>query len=320
MRLTLLGLTPDGHTDVRDGQDDIEKALADSARPFWLDVEDPDPGAVDWLAHHFQFHPLPLEDLLQSNLRPKLETYEGYVFLIAHSVVLGGDGPVGAEIQSFLARDYLVTVHDKQSAILRRVQRILESEAATLRRGPDHVLYLILTAVADSFFDAIDVVDDQIDALESRVLGEPDDSTLDAIFTLRRTMALMRRYASPLRDALDALLAHEGELVRTENEAFVRDVRNMMVTVHEIVESQRDLTSGVLDAYLSHTSNRLAEVVKRLTIVATVFLPVSFVAGVFGTNFEFMPFDSPVWFWLFVAAIVLTPAGMLVWFKREGWL
>ena len=233
---------------------------------------------------------------------------------------MGPEGAGGSEIQCFLAHDYLVTVHDKPNAILEHVYNILRGEAVTLARGPDHILYLLLTTIANNFFDAIDIVDDQIDDLEARVLGTPRRETLDAIFTLRRTMALMRRYASPLRDALDALLSYQDGLLRPDNEIFIRDVRNMMVTVHEMVESQRDLTSGVLDAYLSNTSNRLGDVMKRLTVVANIFMPISFVAGVFGTNFQFMPYDNPLWFALFVGVLVGTPAAMLVWFRREGWV
>jgi magnesium transporter len=130
----------------------------------------------------------------------------------------------------------------------------------------------------------------------------------------------MRRLSSPFRDALNGLATHEGTYVRRDNALYVRDVHNTMVTVHEMVDSQRDLTSNVLEVYLSTVSNRLNDVVKRLTIVATIFLPISFAAGVFGTNFEFMPFGSELAFGLFVASLLLVPVAMLLWFRRQGWL
>jgi len=183
------------------------------------------------------------------------------------------------------------------------------------------VLYLLLNAVADTYFDAIDLLDERIDDLEALVISAADPRVLDRIFSLRRSLATMRRYGSPLRDAINALLTHEGGYVRRANALYLRDVHNLLITIHEMIDNQRDLTSSVLDAHLSTTSNRLNDVVKRLTIVANIFLPISFVVGFFGMNFtSLIPFDDAFLFGVVLAVLVTTPLSMLYWFRRLGWL
>ena len=320
MRITLL-YVQDHKVQREEDLTAVEATLAAGVRPFWLDLESPGQEGVDWLASHFNFHPLALEDVLTTNFRPKFDEYEGFLFLIAHSVQVTERGASAGEIELFLGKDYLVTTHDGPSAVIDRVRREVGGEAAAMGRGPDYVLYLILDKVADTYFDAVDQVDDRIDELEESVIRSPAAGVMDQIFSLRRSLTIMRRYGSPLRDAINSLLAHEVGYVRRANVTYLRDVHNLMITVHELVDNQRDLTGGVLDAYLSVTSNRLNDVVKRLTIVANIFLPISFVVGFFGQNFTtLIPFENPLLFWLDLAVLVIAPVGMLYWFRRLGWL
>ncbi len=321
MKATLL-YERDRHLVRAEGPAEVEQALAGGLRHFWLDLEAPGAEGVAWLGKTFAFHPLALEDLLQPNYRPKLAEFEGHLFLIAHSVAgaEGEGGVVPGELHSFLTRDYLVTVHDAPSEVVAKVQRTVAAQTAALERGPDYVLYLLLNEVVETYFDAADVVDDVIDRLEVDVLQSSDRHILDRLFDLRRGLATLRRLSTHLHDALYALAGYEGTYVRRGNALYLRDVQTLVVTVREMVDSQRDLTGGVLEVYLSTLSNRLNDVVKRLTIVATLFLPISFVAGVFGTNFTFMPFADPLWFVAFVVILIAAPLGMLVWFRRLGWL
>ncbi|MHB1416881.1 MAG: magnesium/cobalt transporter CorA [Chloroflexota bacterium] len=305
---------------LSEDQASIEEALAAGLRQFWLDVESPGPEGVDWLARRFKFHPLALEDLLQPTYRPKLEEYEDSLFLVAHSAGVATGQDTSGEVQSFLGRDFLVTVHDGPSPCIARVQRLVQGDVRDLLRGSDYVLYLIINEMAISYFNLVDSLDDEIDQLETEVLRSTDGRILDRILDMRRTLGAVRRISSYQRDALNSLAAYQGSYIRRSNAVYVHDVHNLMVTVHEMVDSQRELTSGILDAHLSTMSNRLNNVVKRLTIVATIFLPISFVASLFGVNFiRFMPFDNAVAFWLFITTLILAPAAMLVWFWRLGW-
>jgi magnesium transporter len=309
------------HVSQVEGEEAVAQVLAgNKLRNFWLDLEDPGEEGVRWLDEHFHFHPLALEDLQLPNYRPKLTAYDGHLFLIAHAVSSQGNDIAIQEVHSFLTRDCLVTVHDGPCAPVARAQRVLAADPRDLTRGADHVLYLLLDEIADSYFAVVDAVDDVLDTLESEVLRRVEIGLLDRVFDLRRDLATLRRLATYQRDALSALVDHEGTYVHRSNVLYLHDVQNLMVTVHEMIDNQRDLTNGVLEVYLSATSNRLNEIVKRLTLVATIFLPISFVAGLFGTNFQFMPFDNPAWFALMVASLIATPVAMLVWFWRSGWL
>lgn len=303
-----------------EGLPGIEAALEAGVGRFWLDFEGPDQATVAWLEERFHFHPLALEDLLLPNYRPKLAQYDDHLFLIGHAVHMPDGRITAQEIHAFLTRDFIITAHDAPAEPVARVQRALAGEAAILGRGPDHVLYLLVDEMAESYFHTADRVDDILDELEVAVLRRVDRRLLDRVFELRRGLSMVRRLSNHQRDALNALAAHEGIFVRRSNALYLRDVQNLMVTVHEIVDSQRDLTNGILEVYLSASSNRLNDIVKRLTLVATVFLPISFVAGVFGTNFLFMPFDNPQWFAAFVASLIAIPGAMLYWFWRSGWL
>lgn len=303
-----------------EGREQIEATIAAGHRYFWLDIEAPDEEDVAWLGRRFDFHPLALADIRQPNYRPKLAEFETHLFLIAHEVSESQTDIAAHEVHALLTTNCLVTVHDVPSNAVAKVQRTFSGQPAALARGPDFVLYMLLNEIVETYFDVVDVLDDVIDQLEADVVRDLHEQVLNRVFDLRRGLATMRRLSTHLRDALNALLAHEGKYVRRGNILYFRDVQTLLITVHELVDSQRDLTSGVLEVYMSSLSNRLSDVMKRLTIVATIFLPISFVAGVFGTNFAFMPFESPFWFAVFVASLIAVPVAMLIWFRRLDWI
>jgi magnesium transporter len=296
----------------------IATRITQQVKPFWLDMEGTGEEMASWLGVNFPFHPLALDDLSQPSYRPRLVEYEGHLFLVAHAVAYVEGEVEAQEIHCFLTHDGLVTAHEAPSAAIDLAERTLGGNGG-IRRGPDYILYLILNQIAETYFTLVDSFDDTIDVLEVDVLDRGDREVRDRVFAIRQGLATLRRLGSSLRDAMGALLAHENGYIRRPNTIFIRDVHNTMVTVHEIVDSQRDLTSGVLEVYLSSVSNRLNDVMKRLTIVATIFLPISFIASVFGTNFASMPFDDSAWYGLFIMSLILTPLAMLVWFRHSGW-
>lgn len=342
---------------------------------FWLDIIEPDQGAIDWLASYFRFHPLTIEDLRSPNERGKLEVYDNYLFLIVHSAHVEGlgngqthntDGPSGHnpqrpprrdplhphwqhpakegndgsrqgggdsgicaldshELHAYLSKSYLITVHDPQMLPVEKVWKNIEAQAAegevpTLQHGVDYVLYKILDSTADSFFDALETTAEQIDSLEDTVLGKPDPELLKDVFIVKRNLMTLRRVVTPMREAVGILGTPGSPFVHDENERYLRDVHSLLVAVYELADTQRDATSGVLDTYLSSVNNNLSVVVKRLTLFATIFMPLSFIVGFGGMNFvKFIPYDSPVAFWVVIAALIVTPILMLIWFWRSRW-
>ena len=161
---------------------------------------------------------------------------------------------------------------------------------------------------------------DQIDFLEDSVVERPDRQLLEDVFVIKRNLQTLRRQATPMREALNILSNPGTPFVQQANSLFLRDVHNLLVAVYESADSQRDSAGGVLDAYLSSVNNNLSMVMKRMTIIATIFMPISFIVGFGGMNFvTFIPYDNPIMFWALMASLVLTPAGMLTWFYRSRW-
>ncbi|HUS14831.1 MAG TPA: CorA family divalent cation transporter, partial [Chloroflexia bacterium] len=190
-----------------------------------------------------------------------------------------------------------------------------------LAHGPDYLLYQVLDDTVDSFFATLEATAEQIDFLEDTVIDRPDRGLLEDTFTVKRNLVTIRRMVTPMREALNSLSTPGGGFIRPANQIYFRDVHNLLVAVYEIADAQRDSTGGVLDAYLSSVNNTLSMVMKRMTIIATIFMPLSFLVGFGGMNFAgFIPFNDPVAFWLLMASLVIVPAGMLLWFYRSKWL
>ncbi len=318
---------------------------APACPPFWLDVIEPDAEAIQWLAGFFHFHPLTIEDLLSTNERGKLETYENYLFLIGHSVHVEappapstGRAPArplptnpicpveSHEIHAYLSQQFLVTVHDADMQCVEKVWDYVamqpgEDDAHPLDHGPDFVLYRLLDSTVDTYFATLQATADQIDWLEDVVVDRPERHLLDDVFIVKRNLVTIRRLAGPMREAMNGLSNAGNAFVGPANQVYLRDVHNLLVAVTEVADTQRDSSSGVLDAYLSSVNNNLSQVMKRLTAIATIFLPLSFLVGFGGMNFTaFMPFDNPVAFWGMIALLVAIPVGMFIWFLRNDWL
>ena len=333
---------------------------------FWLDIIEPDPEAIDWLAGFFHFHPLTIEDLRSPNERGKIEIYEGYVFVIAHAVSIEGSDqlssphhapgqhaghagtpeprrilqatprsdPAGSlicdiesyELHAYLSRNYLITVRDPELKLVDKIWNEIDNhqddeDPHPLEHGPDYLLYRILDDTADTYFEALEHTADQIDYLEDTVIDRPDRDLLNDVFVVKRNLVTIRRQATPVREGLNVLSNPGAPVVRPENQIYLRDVHNLMITVYELADTQRDSTGGVLDAYLSSVNNNLSTVMKRLTIISTIFLPISFIVGFGGMNFvNFIPYDNPIMFWGLVASLVIVPIVMLLWFYRSRWI
>jgi magnesium transporter len=297
--------------------------------PLWLDVQDPTEDDLDWLARTFAFHPMALDDCRHVDQHSKLDEYEGYLFL---SMAIPRLTPAQSEIavdevQAFLGRHYLVTVHRGSLALIRTVPIIFSKEPGgakrngTLHRQADFLLYILADQLVDGYFPLLDTMDDQMDLLEDQILEEPTQATLHRLFTVKQQLVLLRKVAGPLREAMNALADHPYPEVRRSTSLYFRNVYDHLTRVYEIIETSRDLLGNALDAYLSTVSNRLNEVMKRLTLVTTIFMPISFVVGFGGMNFtRFVPFEETWAFGIIVTALLVMPTGMILWFRRSKWV
>lgn len=300
--------------------------------PLWLDVHGyPNPDGtflppteedLQWLASTFNFHPLTIEDCRHFNQRSKVEQYDTYLFI---SMTLPRRSPdhkdiLLDEIQVFLGKNYMVTVHNAPLPALTVVPTLFAKGLEGLQQQADFLLYRLSDILVDGYFPLLDELDDEIDLLEAQVLQNPSQATLQRIFALKQQLVVLRKVAGPLRDAMGALASRQYPVISPATTLYFRDIYDHLTRIYEIIEASRDLLANTLDIYLSSVSNRLNEVMKRLTLFATIFMPLSFIVGFGGMNFAHIPFGDSRAFFLFMAAISGTPIIMLIWFWRSRWI
>jgi len=302
-------------------RDQVEAALGSPEARFWLDLESPPEEEILWLGHAFDFHPLTLEDCLHRNQRPKLEDYEGYLFAVLHGLRREGVlRLVTDEVHIFLSHRYLVSIHASPLEPLNRIFERSGKEPELLAHGPSFLLHLLSDALVDAYFPILDALGEEIDRLEDAVIRHPKRSRLNRLFTLKRELVLLRRIINPQREVYNALSRRDYPFIDQRTALYFRDVHDHLLRASDTLDSYRDLLGSILEAYLTAASNRLNEVMKRLTIIATVFMPLSFITGFFGMNFELIPWKSRPLFILALLAVLLLPIGMILWFLRSGWL
>jgi magnesium transporter len=296
---------------------------------FWLDLRDPGQEEAEALRELFSFHPLALEDMLKRNQRPKLEDYGDFMFLVYYAAS-GGRGPEGgvwtgielSEVHAFLSGSYLVTVHQGACEALDEVGQRLTAQPP---RSEQFVVYRVLDGLTDTFFPVLDQVDEQIERLEGEIFAQPTSEHLEQITELRRDLVSLRRIVTPQRDLLargiDDILEIPG--LEADSRNYFRDVYDHAIRISDQIDAYRDLLSGTRDAYLSVVSNRLNQITKQLTVVATIFLPLSFLVGFFGQNFKWLVvnIDSEAAFWVLgIGSLVLSLIGLLAWFRRGSYI
>jgi magnesium transporter len=290
---------------------------------FWLDLTDPGAADVEALREAFSFHPLALEDLVKRRQRPKLEDYGDYMFLVYYGAgEEDGGGSRLEEVHSFLSGGYIVTAHRRRCAVLEEARERLSAQPP---RSEQFVVYRVLDGLTDSFFPTLDRVDDQLERLEGAIFDRPAPAQLQEITELRRELVELRRVVAPQRDLLargiDEIVEIPG--LEADSRTYFRDVYDHAIRISDQIDSYRELLAGSRDAYLSAVSNRLNQITKQLTVVATIFLPLSFLVGFFGQNFRWLVvnIDSAAAFWVLgIGSLVVSALGLLAWFRRSSYI
>jgi magnesium transporter len=298
----------------------VEQLLAGDGF-FWLDLDQPDEGDFAILRDVFKFHPLAVEDSEQFGQRSKIDDYDDFVFLVVYGAVRDDDRLV--EVHCFYSERFLVTVHREDCPPLADIRRRYAEREKPIEH-PSMLLYHVVDGLVDSFFPILADFDDRIDELENAIFTRADDRQLQQIFAMKRLLVGMRKAVSPQRDAFAQVMGGIADLpgLADEDERYFRDVYDHLIRISDLIDSYRDLLTGAMDVYLSTVSNRLNAVMKQLTIIATIFLPLSWLTGFFGQNFGFeVRHITGVGPFLVygVAVEVLVVVGMLVYFKRRGW-
>jgi magnesium transporter len=322
------------------GREDVENQL-ESGGFFWLDLPAVGDEELSWLRDLFHFHPLAIEDAEHFRQRPKLDEYDGYVVLIMYGsgaeVVSSGDsletpgagcspGEVESlsEVHCFVSDKYLVTVHRGNCPAFRALVKRPQMHSA-IGEGPGRLFYRMADTLVDSFFPVLSELDDDIDALQTAIIGRPTNDQLAQLLAYRSALIVLRRVIAPQRDLFASLASGVTDLPGLDDEAqrYFRDVYDHLIRLSDLVDSYRDLLSGTTDAYLSVVSNQLNLVMKQLTIIATIFLPLSFLTGFFGQNFAWLVREiGSVWTFIFLGlgTEVIAVTVLLTMFYKRGWL
>ncbi len=306
---------------------DFAAALAQRDGLLWVDfVNEPEEVCESILRDIFGFHPLAVDDALQETHTPRVDDWGDYLYIVANALEYGddadGDLLTMHEVDIFLGPNYVVSHHDREVKAIQAVWQACHRDQRHLQQGADHLLYRLLDFLVADYLPAVARMDGVIDAVEDRIFQKPDQGVLSRLFALKRALLTMRQVITPQREVLNRLARDDYRLIDPRDRIFFRDVYDHLVRLHDLNESMRDLVSGALDIYLSVVNNRMNEVMKTLTLITTLFMPLSFIAAFFGMNF-FMadpPFSAwttrPV-FYLTLILYMTSPPLMYLWLRRR---
>ncbi|HMO25105.1 MAG TPA: magnesium/cobalt transporter CorA [Tepidisphaeraceae bacterium] len=321
----------DGRTSTDATQAGILAALRDPNATFWIDMEAPSDDELAILDDVFGFHPLAIEDTIQYNQRPKIESYnhigdanqQGYFYMVIHGPDLQHfrENLRTKELDVFVSQRYLLTVHEENHRSITDVAaRAKLDPRVVLDPGIDLLLYNILDHLVDNYNPILDFLQEEIDDLEEQAITDPKPDLLPRIAAKKRDLLNLRRIIGPQRDVLAILTRGEVPFIRETARTYLRDVQDHLIRAVELIELYRDLTVSARDIYLSSVSNNLNTVMKTLTIITVIALPLNVVTGFWGMNFELLPIGSQVAFWISIALMVGTVSVLLMIFRRLRWL
>ena len=305
----------------------IEQSLPyrDTSPVTWINVDGlHEIAVIEKMGVHFGIHPLVLEDIVHTGQRPKSETFEDYIYVVLKMLDIdtAADHITAEQVSLVLGPHYLISFQEKEGDVFDNVrQRIRTARGRIRKSGCDYLAYAMMDAVVDHYFVILEKLGEKIEQLEEQLLEKHTPQILEDIHHLKREMIFFRKQIWPLREVLNSLIKDPTELIQETTHIFLRDVYDHTIQVIDTIESLRDVLSGLSDLYLSTVSNRMNEVMKVLTIIATIFIPLTFIAGIYGMNFEFMP--ELKWRWAYPALwllLIVIFVVMILWFKRKKWL
>lgn len=309
-----------------------EAKTADECLPFkdeptvtWINVDGLHQVEVlEKLGEGFGLHPLVLEDILNTDQRPKMEDYGDYMYIVLKMLSWNekSDETEAEQISIILGETFVITFQEKEGDVFDPIrQRIKDNKGRIRKMGTDYLAYTLLDSIVDNYFIILEKLGEKIEFLEEELVTNPTPKTLQTLHHLKREMIFLRKSVWPLREVISGLERGESPLIKEATRIYLRDVYDHTIQVIDTVETFRDMLSGMLDIYLSSISNRMNAVMKVLTIIATIFMPLTFIAGIYGMNFQYMPELGWRWGYPMVLLIMLaTGVFMLIAFRRKKWL
>lgn len=291
----------------------------------WINIDGlHDVSIVEKIGSKFNVHPLILEDIVHTGQRPKMEDLESYIYLVLKMLYFDEklDDVIDEQLSLLIGDNFIISFQEREGDVFEPVRERIRAGRVRLRQGKsDYLAYALVDAVVDNYFVILEKIGDHIEEMEIELLDSPTPETLQKIYSLKRKLISLRRSVWPLREVIGGLERSETELFQEATMPYFRDVYDHTIQVIDTIETYRDMAAGMLDTYLSSLSHRMNEVMKVLTIIATIFIPLTFIAGIYGMNFEFMP--ELKWHWSYPIAwgvMLVVALVMVMYFRKKRWL
>ncbi len=291
----------------------------------WINIDGlHDTNLIAKVGKNFGLHPLLIEDILNTNHRPKAEIYDNLIFVTLKMLGLSKDSKsvVSEQVSIVLGENYVISFQEREGDLFNIIRERLRNNLGTIRQmGSDYLMYRLIDTIVDNYFFVTDYYADQIEDLEIQVLESPSDDMVRIIQMSKKQLIQLRKATNPLREVLSLLEKDPTPLIKKETDQYLRDVHEHIVQINDVIDTQRDMLSGLMDLYMSGVSNKMNEVMKVLTIIATIFIPLTFIAGIYGMNFKHMPeLEMPYGYYSVWGLMIAIFIGMIIYFKRKGWL
>lgn len=300
----------------------LDAALAEPTTNVWIDLVNAGQEGFEALKPALLFHPLVVEDCVMDINHPKVDDYRDYVYLAVHSARWEEKEPEPTlkELDLIVGPRYLVSYHEESTRSIERAHQTLSRRGDLLSRGPDYLLYFILDVMVDNYLPILEMLQDRIDRLEEKMIRKADRRTMVDVMHLKRGVSRLRRIVGPQRDTILALTRDEFTAIRPETRLYLRDVYDRMARIGDLLDLYRDEMATLLELYVSQVSNQLNEVMKVLTAITVIIVPVTLIASIYGMNVQFPGFNTEWGFWASLALMALTAGGMLMYFRSRKWL
>jgi magnesium transporter len=297
----------------------------DSPTVTWINIDGiHEVHIIEKIGKHFDLHPLIMEDIVNTEQRPKMEDFGHYVYVVLRMLYFNEEAHEvqGEQVSLILGQNIVISFQEKEGDIFNPIRERIRNNKGRIRKmGADYLAYSLLDTIVDNYFTILEKLGDRIEEMEERLVTDPRPKTLQEIHKLKREMIFLRKSVWPLREVINGLERGESSLIHKASRVYLRDVYDHTIQVIDTVETFRDMLSGMHDTYLSSISNRMNEIMKVLTIIATIFIPLTFIAGVYGMNFKFMPELEWRWAYFIVwLVIVIVAVSMIFFFRKKKWL
>lgn len=322
--INILMQKKDKNVELLEKTDALSSHIGKADTLLWVDIQKPTQEDMAILEKHFAFHPLTIEDCMATIQRPKIDTYENYLFIVLHAATLAPhkDKATSLELDIFVGVNYVVTVHLKAMLSVTSTWERCLKNSGVMSRGAAYLFYFLADALVDNYFPILEKLDKDIQKAEDKVFANPDSALLNQIFELKENVLTLKRIIGPQRETMNFMARGGYEpILPKELSIYFRDVSDLLARINDNLETYRDMLSSAIDGYMSSASNKLSEIMKVLTIIATIMMPLTLISGIYGMNFRYMPELEWRYGYLVIISLMLgLGVGMLAFFRKKKWL